>query len=350
MSLEQPAVVRVSGLALAWREGRTSTCVILMVVVWVLWAMVGAAVAGPAGRPARVAPDVSTRVAAGATADVILRGTPDEIAALVARHGLSVKRALRSGAVVSLDGAGAAVAVERSRDRRPGGRSRRVSDDGRDGGIDGCVAGVGGAGGCGAADGPRDWHCGHRLGDDRARRPAGPYRGARRFHRAARVRARFLRPRDTHRGHHRGQRPAGIPGDGAGRASHQPAGPAARRQRPVERRRRSDRLGDRASAPVQPAGAECVAGAPGDRGGGGRSAGAGGRAGGRGGHRGGLFGGEPRQGSADRASDRRGDQFAGQCAGRDHGRRLEHEGDGGAVRRRGDQLQFARSDVSAMGW
>ena len=48
---------RLAGLPLAWKEGRTSACVALMVAVWLLWAMVGAAIAdGPHGSRARFAP------------------------------------------------------------------------------------------------------------------------------------------------------------------------------------------------------------------------------------------------------------------------------------------------------
>ena len=57
---------RLAGLPLAWKEGRTSACVALMVAVWLLWAMVGVAIAdGPRGFRARVAADVADRVARG---------------------------------------------------------------------------------------------------------------------------------------------------------------------------------------------------------------------------------------------------------------------------------------------
>ena len=39
---------KLAGLPLAWKEGRTSACVAVMVAVWLLWAMVGVAIAdGP---------------------------------------------------------------------------------------------------------------------------------------------------------------------------------------------------------------------------------------------------------------------------------------------------------------
>jgi len=51
---------RLAGLPLAWKEGRTSACVALMVAVWLLWAMVGVAIAdSPRGFRARVAVDVT---------------------------------------------------------------------------------------------------------------------------------------------------------------------------------------------------------------------------------------------------------------------------------------------------
>ena len=97
---------RRSGVALASKDGGTRVCVVLMLLLWALWAMVGNAVAQPAegrGRSARVAPDLAARVSAGGTAEVILRGTPDEVQALAARHGLRVVKALRSGAVATVD-------------------------------------------------------------------------------------------------------------------------------------------------------------------------------------------------------------------------------------------------------
>ncbi len=51
---------KLAGLPLAWKEGRTSACVAVMVAVWVLWAMVGVAIAdGPREFRARVAADVA---------------------------------------------------------------------------------------------------------------------------------------------------------------------------------------------------------------------------------------------------------------------------------------------------
>ena len=88
---------KLAGLPLAWREGRTSACVALMVAVWVLWAMVGVAIADSPrstrlGR-VRVATDVVDQVSRGEQARIILRGTPDEVQALAKRHGLRVTRA-----------------------------------------------------------------------------------------------------------------------------------------------------------------------------------------------------------------------------------------------------------------
>jgi serine protease AprX len=106
MSFADYSTGRLSGVTLAWKEGRTRACVVLMLLVWALWAMVGNAVAQPADgsrRAARVAADLSARVAGGATAQVILRGTPDEVRALAARHGLRVTKSLRSGAVATVD-------------------------------------------------------------------------------------------------------------------------------------------------------------------------------------------------------------------------------------------------------
>ena len=51
---------KLAGLPLAWKEGRTSACVALMVAVWLLWAMVGVAIAdGPHRFGVRVAADVT---------------------------------------------------------------------------------------------------------------------------------------------------------------------------------------------------------------------------------------------------------------------------------------------------
>ena len=95
---------RLAGLPLAWKEGRTSACVALMVAVWLLWAMVGVAIAdSPRGFRARVAADVADRVARGERSQLILPGSPDAVQALIERHGLQVERRLRSGAVVSVD-------------------------------------------------------------------------------------------------------------------------------------------------------------------------------------------------------------------------------------------------------
>src|SRR5262245_61760128 len=71
---------------------------------------------------ARVAGDVLTRAASSAagTTDVIVHGSPDDIYALAARHGLSVKRSLRSGAVLSLSAAQlASVSADPSVDALP---------------------------------------------------------------------------------------------------------------------------------------------------------------------------------------------------------------------------------------
>ena len=95
---------RLAGLPLAWKEGSTSACVALMVAVWLLWAMVGVAIAdSPRGFRARVAVDVTEKVARGERTQLILPGSPDAVQALIQRHGLQVERRLRSGAVVSVD-------------------------------------------------------------------------------------------------------------------------------------------------------------------------------------------------------------------------------------------------------
>ena len=95
---------RLAGLTLAWQEGRTSACVALMVAVWVLWAMVGVAIAdSPRPFRARVAQDVAEKVSRGERSNLILPGSPDAVQALIQRHGLRVERRLRSGAVVSVD-------------------------------------------------------------------------------------------------------------------------------------------------------------------------------------------------------------------------------------------------------
>src|SRR5215204_6018564 len=95
---------RLAGLPLAWKEGSTSACVALMVAVWLLWAMVGVAIAdSPQRFRARVAHDITERVARGERTQVILPGSPDAVEALIQRHGLRVERRLRSGAVVSVD-------------------------------------------------------------------------------------------------------------------------------------------------------------------------------------------------------------------------------------------------------
>ncbi len=67
----------------------------------------GVAQAGDGEHRARMAGDLAARATASAngTTDVILRGSPDDIYALASRHGLQVKRTLRSGAVVSLSAA-----------------------------------------------------------------------------------------------------------------------------------------------------------------------------------------------------------------------------------------------------
>ncbi len=95
---------KLAGLSLAFEEGRTSVCVAVMVAVWLLWAMVGVAIAdSPRTFRARVAHDVADRVARGERSRLILPGSPDAVQALIQRHGLKVERRLRSGAVVSVD-------------------------------------------------------------------------------------------------------------------------------------------------------------------------------------------------------------------------------------------------------
>ena len=77
------ALNRLAGLPLAWKEGRTSACVALMVVVWVLWAMVGAAIAEqPRWGGARIASDIgdvfSRNLALGWLATLLVSaGEPD---------------------------------------------------------------------------------------------------------------------------------------------------------------------------------------------------------------------------------------------------------------------------------
>src|SRR5690242_18858060 len=83
------------------RVARLRACACLAMAIMV---MPAAAWADRGAHAARVADDLRTRAAAGAT-DVILHGSPDDIYALAARHGLSVKKTLRSGAVVSLSAA-----------------------------------------------------------------------------------------------------------------------------------------------------------------------------------------------------------------------------------------------------
>jgi len=95
---------KLAGLSLAFEEGRTSVCVAVMVAVWLLWAMVGVAIAdSPRTFRARVAHDVAEKVARGERSRLILPGSPDAVQALIQRHGLQVERRLRSGAVVSVD-------------------------------------------------------------------------------------------------------------------------------------------------------------------------------------------------------------------------------------------------------
>ena len=50
---------KLAGLPLAWKEGRTSACVAVMVAVWVLWAMVGVAIADSPRGSARASPPMS---------------------------------------------------------------------------------------------------------------------------------------------------------------------------------------------------------------------------------------------------------------------------------------------------
>src|SRR5688500_18667657 len=92
----------LGGLPLALKEGRTSACVAVMVAVWVLWAMVGVAVADAPNGRARVAADVAERVAKGERMRIILPGSPDAVAALAQRHGLAIDKMLQSGAVVTV--------------------------------------------------------------------------------------------------------------------------------------------------------------------------------------------------------------------------------------------------------
>lgn len=65
--------------------------------------LIAAATPAEAQRRARLSSDLRAHLDAGATqaVDIILSGTPDRISRLAARHGLSVKKALRSGAVLT---------------------------------------------------------------------------------------------------------------------------------------------------------------------------------------------------------------------------------------------------------
>jgi serine protease AprX len=88
----------------SWRTAlmRAFACLVLATVV-----VPAGARAERGGHVARMAGDLATRAAASpqGTTDVILHGSPDDIYALATRHGLQVKKTLRSGAVVSLSAA-----------------------------------------------------------------------------------------------------------------------------------------------------------------------------------------------------------------------------------------------------
>jgi serine protease AprX len=91
----------VASLGHSWRAVVARALSSLALATLVLPAV---AQAGGDAHQARVAGDLAARAASSAdgTTDVILHGSPDDIYALASRHGLQVKRTLRSGAVISL--------------------------------------------------------------------------------------------------------------------------------------------------------------------------------------------------------------------------------------------------------
>ena len=160
---------------------------------------------GFSGHRARVASDITQRLAAapGASSDVIVRGSPDVIHALSTKHGLRVKRSLKSGAVVELTAASLAAlagdpgvpAIAADRPDPP--------DDVGDDGVDGCGSGVARDRAGRALHGSGHWRRDHRFGRHRGQRPARPHRGPRRLRQRPRPRPRLLRSWHAHRGHHR---------------------------------------------------------------------------------------------------------------------------------------------------
>ena len=261
---------------------------------------------------------------------MILRGTPDESAALIERHGLQVEapaalgggRRVDRATMASLSGDPAVSALAAD---RPVYSTMSVTTEAT--GAQQVWAGLERSG---ARTGPRHRHRDDRLGLTEH----GDLRGRIAVHvdftAAARGRARLLRPRHPHRRHHRrdsGRRAASAAWRRARTSStcgcSQPTAAASRAtsSRPID-------WAIENQAPLQHPRAERLAGPPGDRGGRRRPAGAGGRAGRRGRHRGGLLGRQPGQAPGDRPADRRRHQLAGQLAERHHGRRPEHQGHG----------------------
>ena len=88
--------------------------------------------AAPGG--ARLSSDLQARLAAGRSdaVDVIVSGTPDRIERLARRHGLTVKKTLSTGAVLTASGSALARAGGGRRGRLGVGRRHRALADGGD--------------------------------------------------------------------------------------------------------------------------------------------------------------------------------------------------------------------------
>src|SRR5262245_51116637 len=78
----------------------------LVIGAAVLAAVLGATVADAGPRRARLSSDLTAQLAAGASqVDVIVSGSPERVQRLAARHGGRIKKALSSGAVLTLSAA-----------------------------------------------------------------------------------------------------------------------------------------------------------------------------------------------------------------------------------------------------
>ena len=334
------AVVMIKQLALpATRVRRIALACILLLGVTAV-----AAQAGP--RRARLSRDLVDRLAradAEAT-DVIVTGTEDQVRTLAARYGATVKKSLRSGAVLSLT-AGQLDALSQDADVdhlsgdvpviRMGVTTETI---GAEQVWAGALEGVRGFTGRGVGVAIIDsgvWE--HHKDLQKRVVVSVDFTGAKKA------------DGDPY-GH--GTHVAGLivgggseyPGVAPDASLDQPAGDGGRRLRPDQQRDRRARVGDRSPRRLQHPHHQYVARPPGARVVPRRSAVPGRAARGRCGHPRGGVGGEFRQ-DRRRPADRQRHRLAGQLAGGADGRGAQHQGHGAAVRRRDGDLQLARADV-----